>query len=168
MGGSTNHKVTLDELKLVREALLSCISCGTLDLVVVVVQTGNVCTGELGNFSCRASHTAPNVEDFVAVLNADFGGEVMFMACNGLVERFSVCEAAEMKGLSPSVLVQVCPKVVVTSIVLAGLNGHRDDKYLLPGESGIFCFPCLGVNRQKKSPSSATNSGASREMIIPL
>ena len=97
MKKGTNHEISLDEVQLVCKALLLGISCCALNLVVVVVQAGDVCASELGNFSCWASNSTADVEDFVAVFDANFGGEVVFMAGNGLIEWFTVCETAEVE-----------------------------------------------------------------------
>jgi hypothetical protein len=112
----TDHEITLHEFQLMRQTLLLRISRRALDLVVVVIQSGDVRSGELGDFSGGSTNTAANVEDFVAVFNADFGGEVMFVAGDSLVEGLAVCESAEVEGLTPAVLVQIGSKVVVTVI----------------------------------------------------
>jgi len=82
---------------LVGQSLLLGIPCSTLDLVVIVVQTGDVCTGKFGNLSCGSTNTTSNIEDFVTIFDADFGGEVVFVAGNGLVEGFTICETAEVE-----------------------------------------------------------------------
>jgi hypothetical protein len=58
---------------LVRQALLRGIPSGALNLVVVVVQSGDVGAGELCNLSSRATNTAANVKDFVSILDANLG-----------------------------------------------------------------------------------------------
>lgn len=93
----TNHEVTLDELQLIGKTLLLRISCGTLNLVVIVVQASNVCAGELCDFSSGTTNTTANVEDFVSILDTNLRGEVVFVAGNGLVEALTVCEAAEVE-----------------------------------------------------------------------
>ena len=93
--------------------LLCSISRCTLDLVVVVVQTGDMSTSKLCDFASRSSDTTADIEDFVAILNTDLRSEVMFMSCNGLVEALAICETAEMERLSPTVLVEICSEVVV-------------------------------------------------------
>ena len=91
------HKVTLHEVQLVRKTLLLRISRGTFDLVIIVVQSSDVCAGELGNFSRWATNTTSNIKNFVSILDADFGRKVMFVAGNCLVEWFTVCESAEVE-----------------------------------------------------------------------
>ena len=76
-----------------------------------------MCSGELRDFSGGSTNTAANIEDFVAVFDANLCGEVVFVAGDGLVERLAVCEAAEVEGLTPAVLVQIGSKVIVTAIV---------------------------------------------------
>lgn len=73
-----------------------------------------MCTSELGNFSGRTSNTTANVEDPVAILDTNLRCKVMFVAGNGLVERFTVRIAAEMERLTPAIFVQIRPKIVVT------------------------------------------------------
>jgi hypothetical protein len=115
----TYHEITLDELQLIGQTLLLSISCGTLNLVVIVVQSGNVCSGELGDLSGGTSYTASNIQHFVTILDTDFRGEVVFVTGNGLVERFTVGKSTEMERLTPSVFVKIGGKVVVTVCGLA-------------------------------------------------
>lgn len=116
-GIGTHHEVTLHKLQLMCQTLLLRISRRAFNLVIIVVQTGNVCSGELRNFSGGSTNSAANVEDFVAVFDADLCGEVVFVTRNGLVEGLAVCETAEVEGLAPAVLVEVGSQVVVTSDV---------------------------------------------------
>ena len=93
----THHEITLDVCQLVGQSLFLSISCSTVNLVVIVVQPGDVCTSKFGNLSCGSTHTTSNIEDFITVFDADFGGEVVFVAGNGLIEGFTVCETAEVE-----------------------------------------------------------------------
>jgi hypothetical protein len=111
----TYHEITLYEVQLVGKTLLGCITSSTVDLVVVIIQTGYVCACELCDFSRRSPNTAANVKDLVSILDTDFCGEIVFVAGNCLVEWFSVCETAEMERLAPSVLVKISSKVVITA-----------------------------------------------------
>lgn len=86
---------------------------GTLNLVVVVVQADNLGARKLLNLTRWAADTASYVQDSVSVLDPNLCGEVVLVAGNGLVEGFTVCVAAEVEGLSPSVLVDVGGEVVV-------------------------------------------------------
>lgn len=113
-GGGSYHKVTLDICQLVRQLLLIGIVDRAIDLVVVVVQTRDVCTRELGDLSRGTTDTTANVENLRTLLDVDLVCEVVFMAGNGLVEGLADREAAEMEGLAPTVLVDVGSKVVVT------------------------------------------------------
>lgn len=40
----------------------------------------------------------------------------MLVEGDGLVEGFTICEAAEVEGLAPTVLVEIRSKVVVTEV----------------------------------------------------
>lgn len=110
----TNHEIALDEFQLVSETFLLRISCGALNLVVIVVETGDMGAGEFGNLAGWSSYTAANIEDFVSILNTNLGGEVVFVSGNGLVEGLPVCESAEVERLAPSVFVEISSQVVVT------------------------------------------------------
>ena len=141
-GSGTYHEITLDELQLIRQTLLLRISCRTLDLVIIVVQSGNVCTSEFCDFSGRATNSAANVEDFVSVFDANLAGQVMFVTRNGLVKGFAVCEAAEMEGLAPAVFVEVGAQVVVTitirSVPDIEETWREERKNILSCEGSIF------------------------------
>ena len=60
----TDHKVTLDKIQLVRETLLCSISACSLDLVVVVVESSDIRSRKLGNFSSWTADTTTYIEDF--------------------------------------------------------------------------------------------------------
>ena len=95
--------------------LLGVPSCA-LNLVVIVVQPSDMSTGELCNFSSRSSNSAANVKNLVSVFDANLGSKVVFVAGNGLVEAFAICETAEMEGLAPSILVKICCEIIVTKV----------------------------------------------------
>jgi hypothetical protein len=84
-----------------------------LDLVVVVVQAGDVGIGELCNLARRSTDTAADVEDLHTFLDANLTCQVVFVTGNGLVEGFAVRETAEMEALAPAILVDVGSEVVV-------------------------------------------------------
>lgn len=88
-----------------RQTLLLRISCCTLNLVIIVVQTGNMCACELCDFSGWSTDTTADVKDLVSVFDADLGGEVVLMTGDGLVEGLAVCKAAEVEGLAPAIFV---------------------------------------------------------------
>jgi hypothetical protein len=111
--GAKYHKVTLNIFQLMLQSLLLRIPRRALNLVIIVVQTRNMRTRELGNFSRRPTNTAADIEDLVAVLDADFGGEVVLVAGDGLVEGLAVGKAAEVEGLAPAVFVEVGSEVIV-------------------------------------------------------
>lgn len=78
---------------------------GTLDLVVVVVQAGDVSAGELGDLTSGAANTTADIKDLHTFLDADVVGEVVLMTGDGLVERLAKGVSAEVEGLAPAVLV---------------------------------------------------------------
>lgn len=109
----TYHEVTLDKLELVREALLLSIVGRAVNLVVVVVQAGDMTSSELGNLAGRTADTAANVKDPHALLDSDAVCEVMLVAGNGLEKGLADAEAAEVERLAPSVFVKVGREVVI-------------------------------------------------------
>jgi hypothetical protein len=123
---ATYHEVALDEFQLVGQTLLESVVGGTLDLVIVVVQTGNVSTGELGNLAGRAADTTTNVEDLHSLLDADAVGKIVLVTGNGLAERFAVGEAAEVERLAPAVFVQIGGEVVIARYQLALVDMDRE------------------------------------------
>lgn len=93
--------------------LLLSICDRAIDLVVVVVQAGDVCTSELGDLTSRSTDTASNIKHHLTLLNTNLVCKVVLMAGNGLVEWLANGEAAEVEGLTPAELVNVGGKVVV-------------------------------------------------------
>jgi hypothetical protein len=63
---------------------------GSLDLVVVVVQTGDVSTCELGNLASGTTNTAADIENLHTLLDTNLVGKVVLMTGNGLVEGFAL------------------------------------------------------------------------------
>ncbi|KAI6771855.1 hypothetical protein HG531_009480 [Fusarium graminearum] len=114
---------------LVGQTLLEGVVGSSLDLVVVVVQAGNMSTCELGDLTGGTTHTATDIKNLHAVLDTDLVGKVVLMTGNGLVKGLALGESAEVEGLAPSVFVEIGSKVVVAarfdsllrSLVLCGL-----------------------------------------------
>ena len=115
ISGRSYHEVTLDKVELVRKTLLSSVVGGSLNLVVVVVETSNICARELDNLSSRATNTTTNIQDLHVVLEVHDVGEVVFVTGESLSERLAECETAEVEGLAPTVLVKVGSQVVVVA-----------------------------------------------------
>lgn len=111
----TYHEVTLDKVELVRKTLLCGVVSSSFDLVVIVVETSNVCARELDNLSSRATNTTTNIQDLHVLLEVHDVGEVVFVTGNSLSERLAICETAEVEGLAPTVLVKVGSQVVVVA-----------------------------------------------------
>jgi hypothetical protein len=74
-----------------------------------------VCSSEFCDLAGWSSNTTANIEDFVSIFDTDLRGEIVLMASNGLVERFTVGETAEVEGLAPAVLVEIRSEVVITT-----------------------------------------------------
>lgn len=111
----THHEVTLDKVELVRKTLLCSVVGSSLNLVVVVVETSNVCARELDNFSSRTTNTTTNIQDLHVLLEVHDVSEVVLVTGDSLSERLAVCETAEVEGLTPTVLVKVGSQVVVVT-----------------------------------------------------
>jgi len=107
------HEIALDKGHLVGQALLLSVVGGAVDLVVVVVEAGDVRAGEFDNLTGRAADTAADVQNLHALGDAGLHGEVVLMTGDGLVEGLTVGEAAEVEGGAPAVLVEVSSQVVV-------------------------------------------------------
>jgi hypothetical protein len=121
------HEVTLDKGELVGQTLLRGVGGGTLNLVIVVVETDDIDARELDNLTRRAADTAANIQYAHVVGEVHLVGQVVLVAGNGLVEGLAVRIAGKVEGLAPAVLVQVGGQVVV-----------------VPGEGGIFVSSFLG------------------------
>lgn len=86
---------------------------GALNLVVIVVQAGNVSAGKLGNLTSGTANTTTDIKDLHVFSDANAVGEVMLVAGNGLIERLAGREAAKVERLAPSIFVQVGCQVIV-------------------------------------------------------
>jgi len=71
---TTHHEIPLDKFQLVREPFLSRICSRTLNLVVVIVEAGNMSASKLCNLARRAANTAANIKHAHAILDADVVG----------------------------------------------------------------------------------------------
>lgn len=113
VGEAHLHEVALNKGHLVRKALLVRVVRSAVDLVVVVVQTGNVSASELDHLAGRTTDTTANIQNLHILRDTSLEGKVVLVAGNGLVERLTVGEAAEVEGRTPSVLVEIGSQVVV-------------------------------------------------------
>ena len=116
------HEVTLDEVHLVGETLLLSVVGGTVDLVVVVVQTGDVSTAELDHLTSGTTDTAANIQNLHTILQTGLHGEVVLVAGDSLVEGLTVGETAEVEGRAPAIFVEVGGQVVVAVILSVQVN----------------------------------------------
>lgn len=112
---NTYHEVSLDEIELLRQALLRSVVSSSIDLIVVVVQTGDVAAGELCDFARRSANTTSDVKHLHTLLDSDLVGKVVLMTGNRLIKGLAVGEAAEVEGLAPAILVQIGRQVVVAT-----------------------------------------------------
>lgn len=107
------HEVTLDKGHLLGEALLGGVVGSTVNLVVVVVETGDVGTRELDHLTGGATNTTANVQNLHALLETGLHGEIVLVTGDGLVEGLTVGETAEVEGGAPAVLVEISSQIVV-------------------------------------------------------
>lgn len=91
------HEISLDECLLGRKLCLLSIMCSPINLVIVVVETSNMAPSESCDFSGRSSNTTSDIQNLVSILDTNLCSEVVFVASNGSVETFTVCESAEME-----------------------------------------------------------------------
>lgn len=119
------HEVTLDVGQLVGQLLFVGVVYRAINLVVVVVQAGDVCTSKLRDLAGGSTDTAADVQHILALLDADLVCQVVLVAGNGLVEGLAHGEAAEVEGLAPSELVDIGCEVVVAIVRIAWLTVVR-------------------------------------------
>ena len=140
------HEVALDEGHLVGETLLLGVVGGAVDLVVVVVETGDVGTGELDDLTGRSADTAADVQNLHALGDTSLHGEVVLVAGDGLVEGLAVGEATEVEGGAPAVLVEIGGQVVVAGDMLVSwCSGLRKGDHVLSGQGSIFLTASLRI-----------------------
>lgn len=82
---------------MVGQTLLLSVVGSTLNLVVVVVETCDVGTGELGNLARWPADAASDIENLHVFLDTDLVGKVVLMSGNGLVEALANRVAAEVE-----------------------------------------------------------------------
>jgi hypothetical protein len=143
------HEITLDELQLVSQTFPLSVSGCALNLVVIVVQSSDVRTSELGNLTGWTSNTATNIENLHVLTDTNAMSEVMLVSGDSLVERLTVGETAEVERLSPTILVQVGTQVVVTEKVLKKALGGIHHHCLLSGQSRVLSLS--GLEEEKES-----------------
>lgn len=100
------HEIALDEIRALVKPRRDGIASGTGDLVIVVVETGDMGTGEMTNLTSGSTDSTANIEDAVVRLDTHVGGKEVFVAGDSLVERLARVESAKVKRCSPSVLFQ--------------------------------------------------------------
>ena len=135
------HEIAFRKTQLLRQAFFCSILSGTLNLVVIVVQTNNVDPSEFSNLSRWSSNATSYVKYLHAISQAHDMSKVVLMTSNGLVKAFAVREAAEVERATPTIFVNVCREVVVVS-----------------SKGCIFCFTCLGRSVRYHNPLEGAQS----------
>lgn len=79
----------------------------TVDLVVVVVQSNNVDTGESSDLPSGTTNTTADIENGHAVPETHHMCQVVLMAGDSLVKGLAFVEAAEVERLAPTILIEV-------------------------------------------------------------
>ena len=98
------HEVTLDKVRAVLESKSVGIATGTRDLVVVVVEAGDVGSGEVTDLAGGTTDTTADIEDLERGLDTHVGGQVVLMTGHGLLEGLTRAESAEVERGAPGVL----------------------------------------------------------------
>jgi len=108
LGEGDVHEVALGVVAELGEAGGVDLLGAALDLVVVVVEAGDLGAGELGDVPKGATNTAADIEDPHALLEAQLEGEEVLGADDGLLEGLALVPLGKVEALAPSVLVKVC------------------------------------------------------------
>jgi hypothetical protein len=91
------HEIALDEIRPLIQPGTDSVAFGTSDLVVVIVEAGDMGASEVTNLAGGSADAAANVEDAVVLLDAHVGGEVVFVAGDSLVEGLARVEPAKVE-----------------------------------------------------------------------
>lgn len=91
------HEITLDEIRALVKPCRDGVASSTGDLVIVVVETGDMGAGEMTNLTGGSTNSTANVEDTVVRLDTHVGGKVVFVAGDSLVEGLARVESAKVK-----------------------------------------------------------------------
>ncbi|KAH3671007.1 hypothetical protein OGAPHI_000718 [Ogataea philodendri] len=122
------HEVALHKRELVVQLELLGVVVGSLDLVVVVVQTNNLTVGEPSDLSGRASNTASDIQHLHVFAESHLQSKVMFVSGHGLSKGLTFVVSGKVERRAPTILVKVGHQVVV-------VLGER--RVVL--QSGLFC-----------------------------
>lgn len=76
--------------------------CGSLDLIGIVIQTSNMGTSEMGDFTSGTTDTTTNIQNTHVTLDTNVGSQIMFMTSNSTVELFTNVVTAEMETATPT------------------------------------------------------------------
>lgn len=104
---NTNHEVTLLEVKLASKTLLTDISHGPVDLVIIVVETGDVNVSESDDLAGGTTDSTTDVKNLHTGPKAHHMSEVVLMTGEGLAEWLAGVEATEMEGLAPAIFIKI-------------------------------------------------------------
>jgi len=85
----------------------------SLHLILVVVQPNHFTARESRYLSRGLANATPDIEHGHGSIDADPVSEIVFVAGQGLQERFARGEATEVEGLRPGFFVEVGGEVVV-------------------------------------------------------
>ena len=113
MGAGAYHEIALDKGQLIGKTLFRRVLIGSINLVVVVIETRNVGISECSDGSGRSPHSTANIQHLHALFDADLSRQIVFVPCNRLVEAFAWRKAAKMEALAPTVFIYVRRQIVV-------------------------------------------------------
>ena len=141
----TYHKIAFDKSDLVSKSFLLDIHCRPVDLIIIVVEPGDVHVRKSGNLPSRLPHPTAHVKHLHTLSEVHHVSEVVLMSSESLKKGLSRPEAAEMEGLGPAILVEVRRKVVITARRTDVSPAHWSFRapHSLLGQSGILRSPFL-------------------------
>lgn len=106
-------------------------------MVFIEIQPGDVGASELDNLSGRTANTTANIENLHVWLDVDAVCEVVFVAGYGAVEGLAVGKPAEVKALTPPVLVEIRGEVVVSRSSAQPVEGNGEELNTLSGKACV-------------------------------
>ena len=85
------------ERDFVGETLASSMRSSPFDLIGIVVQADDTASSEDRNLSGWLADTTPNIKDSHRLIDLDSMGEIVFVASEGLEQRFSDSKTAQVE-----------------------------------------------------------------------
>jgi hypothetical protein len=106
------HEVLLTERAQLAELVTSDPLVTNNDLVVVVVDTDDVSTGEASNVAHGATDTSTEVSNLVTTAKTETQGQIVLVAAERVLVRLAGNAGTEVERLTPTILVEISDQVV--------------------------------------------------------